>query len=350
MGHIPSIITLGYPRRRTMHVTQLIREVFDYHTTGVSKAHPVEGYLRVLCKTCDGDRSRLDDLKECKVVKLELRKCPNPWAHEFVLAFVEHTSIDNTTQQEVTQSRVFMIERDSDPNTTSQLSNATGLVKTKSASDRVPANDIMQIYENSDDALKAMNGTLCYTVHFTANSTQPNILDLVAAACGLTQSAPYYTLFRHMCYWYANGLCRVLAQGRTYVIAKENDLAGRWRNTMLIDRLGKMILRDTLPEFEKVTPAALEEMANDESSIFSLPSNNSNDPALGISTHHFLNSDPVVAYHVKYQGCLVDAEGMIRVAEDQRNGKLAKAERQVKERDQRIEELERQLAEAKKGK
>ncbi|KAK7692502.1 hypothetical protein QCA50_004129 [Cerrena zonata] len=337
MGHIPSIIPLGYPRRRTMHVTKLIRNVFDHQLGDASEVYLVEEYLGILCQEGDVNRRWLEDLTECKVVKLELRKCPNSWAHEFVLAFVEHTSIDNTTQQEVTQSRVFMIERESNPQIIGQLggSNAIGSPETKFA-DETLAVDRLQIYESLAGVLKVMYGELCYTVQFIADNTQPNILDLAAATCALNRFAPNYTLFKHMCFWYANNLCRVLAQGRNYNVIEKNKHAGLWNNTMLIDHLGKMILESTLPEFCDVTPAALEEMANEESSLFSLPSSASTDPALGISTHHFVHSDPVVVYHVKYKACLADAESMIRV--EKRNERLATAKRRADEQRQRADE------------
>lgn len=309
---------VGFPHTPTMQVTQRVLEVFECSV----KKHPPSpispvNYHHDLTQSYGWlNTPRLPELQACKVTKLGLYKCSNNFQHEFVLAHVEHFN-----SQYGTQSRVFLLERDSDPTTISQI--AGSLTPKTSKPNINPAIDRLFIYETLAEALAATQGDLCYEVIFS--SPQPNVLDLASAAAALSIVAPSYNLTSHMCFWYANSLCRLLAHERDYEVqekykSKKSRRAGYFGSLPVLEQSGKLVVHDS-PSSDVV-----DELRR-HPEVFILPSSNPSEavnPDSSSLTAHpkgkFVRSDIVIGYYRTFVELLMDAEAKIKSLEDERNG------------------------------
>ncbi|KAK7680037.1 hypothetical protein QCA50_016983 [Cerrena zonata] len=255
----PILRWLGIPPVPIMATTKTIHDVFDMDKPKRPPKWLVSQYISLLVMGRHDPcyPSRLDELSSCKVTKLELYKEKKGLYHEFVLADIEHSFI-NELGVKKTQKRVALLERIF-KDTTSSLDLALKSLKP------APAVDSITIYETKEDACASRDAYCCYVVDFSEpkgkgsdnstpssdNSTPssdnptpssdnptpssddyihsnlPNILDLAVVAYTLNEIAENYSLFNTMCYWFANNLCRLLTQGRAYTVKFKNT--GRFK-------------------------------------------------------------------------------------------------------------------------
>lgn len=219
-----------------MPVATWIHDVFD--PLEVPKKLEVADYLHNL-RTRVTSLDRLVELKACKVIQIQLwknRRKKDSWEHEFVLATVQHTRDGKP------QTRVFLVDRDSEPQSLSQKSGAI-VSQSGSFGETSRALDRITLYESEKTAVNTNKSYLCYTIHFPDHPDQPHVLDLVCAASALYRLAPNYTVLENMCYWLANNICRVLAQGREYRIEKHHSGAGTWNKIPALDNFGRLMTR-----------------------------------------------------------------------------------------------------------
>lgn len=351
---------LGFPRVPTMEVTQRVLKVFERSVKNgpPCKLSPLQ-YHHELTESVGGVNTfRLPELGACKVTKLELYKSTNDVQHEFVLAYIEHWS------QYGTQSRVFLLERDSIPTTVSQTPKFD-----EPNLDLEPEVDTITIYEYPSEALAGFQGDLCYEVTFPFSKSQPyvldprpDVLDLASAAAALSTIAPSCNLTSHMSFWFANNLCRLLAHGRKHEVqekyrGKKCPRAGHIGSMPVLEQSGKLIVQD---------PPSSSDVAEDlrtRPDIFTLPSGylpEIVDPdSSGLTAHpkgEFVSSDVVDGYYKTFRQLLIQARIKIKSSEDDRDGymdpriiesythadQLGKENRQMKEEIKRMKEDIRQ--------
>lgn len=321
-----------------MPVTTIISPVFDPLTE--PKQVDMAQFLHQLCTM--GGPDRLNDLRACRVTRLELWKNysdSDTWEHEVVLAYVQHT--DNG----LTQSRVFVVDRDSDPKTLFQKS---GAVSHPFLGEPSPAIDRIAPFTSGKEAVKKSKNFKCYTVHFIDATNQPHILDLACVVDALHQLAPNYTVFKTMCYWLANNICRLLARQYPYRIEKHKKGAGRWKGNQTLDNLGRLINRpppgsDALQVAQAITttdPSVIgpDPGATTSNALIDPPGLDATD------TIHFVSSEAVDRYWVKYQECLRAIEAAIAVYVEHQMAAFREAvEREVNELRQNNERMQNVL-------
>ncbi|KAK7686988.1 hypothetical protein QCA50_009487 [Cerrena zonata] len=148
----------------------------------------------------------------------------------------------------------------------------------------------------SDLKLKGQSH-LCYTVSFSGPD-YPTILDLSSAARMLSDVAPHYIAFDHMCYWFSHNLCRVLSLGRRYKIEMKAQDAGHWKGVPVINGFGQLILAAFMPaasdarDFEEARQNTT--VVDDSSSLESIP------PIF--SKGCFTHSEQIIEMWKRYRG------------------------------------------------
>ncbi|KAK7685136.1 hypothetical protein QCA50_011499 [Cerrena zonata] len=195
----------------------------------------------------------MDDLQQCLITKLELLKYNNDHEHEIVLAHIEYCGDANPQRQ------YFRLERDSDPASLPRRirslpgaddneAQTTGDTRSSEArNDWIIRHADVRVTKKpvSDLKLKGQSH-LCYTVSFSGPD-YPTILDLSSAARMLSDVAPHYIAFDHMCYWFSHNLCRVLSLGRRYSIKVDAQDAGHWKGVPVINGFGQLMLAAFMP-------------------------------------------------------------------------------------------------------
>jgi hypothetical protein len=235
-----------------MSFTFPIAHVFGYSGTEDSPA----SYLQ---KLCDGEpnassNNRAEELSHCKVFLLELYKNREGLQHEFVLAHIRHSSTDESGIVQ-TQTRIIVLERSVVAPTTLSQSSLIASDKLNSIGSGVPAKDTITVHQSKGTVIvgEKSSAVCCYEVAFTGPE-QPTVLDLVVAANTLSTLAKFYTVFKHMCYWFGNSLCRLLAHNRQYSVKQHTRTvrAGYYKTTPVLNAQGRIILREpTLSELAK---------------------------------------------------------------------------------------------------
>lgn len=152
-----------------------------------------------------------------------------------------------------------------------------------------------------------------------------------------------------MGFWLANGICRVLASGRTYTIVKSRDGAGCWKSIPVLDDHGCIIV-DTLleaPDADHDPSQVALVTTTTDSSVWASELDAGNSPVSdppGVDGYHFMPSQPVDTYYKKYKECLAEAEAYVEECTRIRYADMMEAARkEVEEKMKRKdEEAERQ--------
>ncbi|KAK7676861.1 hypothetical protein QCA50_020197 [Cerrena zonata] len=223
---------------------------------GAASVRCISDYHQQLQYREEGTRDhsyRIDDLQQCLITKLEVFKYNSlhDHEHELVLAHIEYNN------GEKPQRQYFRLERDSNPASFHRRTRPphvqVGLHRESGDTDTRRGgvkNDWIILHADlgkpePDLKLKG-NSHLCYTVSFSGPD-YPTILDLSSAARTLSDVAPHYIAFEHMCYWFSHNLCRVLSLGRRYKIKMKAQDAGHWKGVPVINGFGQLILAAFMP-------------------------------------------------------------------------------------------------------
>ncbi|KAK7679999.1 hypothetical protein QCA50_016945 [Cerrena zonata] len=378
----PILRWLGIPPVPIMATTTTICYVFD-----MGKPPPkwsVDQYVTVLC---EGNPnldypSRLDELSSCKVTKLELYKEKNGLYHEFVLAYIRHSFIDKSGTEKI-QTRVARLER-------IFKDAASSFDLTFKPDTPAPAVDSIVIHETKEDACASRDAYCCYVVDFSepkgkgkasdnpipsndddTHSNPPNILDLAVAACTLNEIAENYSLFNTMRYWFANNLCRLLAQGRGYTVELRNKYrykAGYFKQFPALTSDGRITLCCSLSA-DALSPEArakVVELGADSDSVIVPDSQEPPDASQFESEKtpsHFSQSTTITTnYYPKFIECHSKAIQRLRKADAEQNPERAakeeeraakeeeraakeKAQAEVREIDEKLREMQKELLE-----
>ncbi|KAK7685682.1 hypothetical protein QCA50_011026 [Cerrena zonata] len=309
-----------------MAVTKEIQCIFQSYIINDNKSREMRPLVPFVRRVCQGGGwDRLEELRACKIQKVQLWKKESRLSksqeHEFVFAFVKHTA------DELTQTRVFVIERESNPQTLAQMSGV--IIGTPGLpSEPTPALDQFIEHDTVKDAMEYHGGYLCYTVHFTDDKDRPNILDLLCATEALHRLAPNYSVFTTMGFWLANGICRVLA-------------SGLWTHLYNLDTLLEA------PDADRDPAQVALVTTTTDSSVWASELDAGNSPVSdppGVDGYHFMPSQPVDTYYKKYKECLAEAEAYVEECTRLRYADMMEAARkEVEEKMKRKdEEAERQ--------
>ncbi|KAK7684419.1 hypothetical protein QCA50_012366 [Cerrena zonata] len=266
--------------------------------------------------------SRIGELQQCLITKLELLKYNNDHEHELVLAHIEHC--DGTKPQR----QYFRLERDSDPASLPRRIRSllgmdddddtpiTGDTRSNEArNDWIIRHADVRVTKKSVPDLKLKGQThLCYTVSFSGPD-YPTILDLSSAARMLSDVAPHYKAFDHMCYWFSHNLCRVLSLGRQYSIQVVAQDAGHWQGVPVINGFGQLMLAAFMPAATDAPDVADAQqntiVVDDGSSLESIP------PMF--SEGHFTHSEQVIQMWRRYRGVFEQTVDVVQVWEDRQH-------------------------------
>ncbi|KAK7691069.1 hypothetical protein QCA50_006172 [Cerrena zonata] len=332
----PLLRRIGFPPTRVMSFTFPIAHVFQY-------SGPEETPASYLQKLCDGapnalSENRAYELSNCKVVLLELYKNTKGVQHEFVLAHITHSSTDESGLVQ-TQTRIIVLERSVDtPTTLSQSS----LIVSDSADSGVPAKDTITAHQSIDTVLVGdkSSAVCCYQVTFTGDE-QPTILDLVVAANTLSVLAKFYTVFKHMCYWFGNSLCRLLAHERCYsvILCNRSVRAGYYKITPILNAQGRILLREP----------TLSELSKAHSDIFCPPQTHPPTPDPFYVRDKFTSSDLIEGYYATFQTNRQKADARLESLEGEHESTVRERDRAVRERDQEREEKRKAVEKEKKA-
>lgn len=366
----PILHWIGIPPVPIMAITKTIRYVFEMDKPKEPEQWSVDKYVTLLCKErydpCYS--SRLDELSSCKVTKLELYKEKNGLYHEFVLAYIRHSFIDKSGTEKI-QTRVACLER-------IFKDAASSFDLTSKPDTPAPAVDSIVIYETKEDACASRDAYCCYVVDFSepkgkgkgsdnpipsndddTHSNLPNILDLAVAACTLNEIAENYSLFNTMRYWFANNLCRLLAQGRGYTVELRNKYrykAGYFKQFPALASDGRITLCRSLSA-DALSPEArakVVELGADSDNVIAPDSQEPPDASQFESEKtpsHFSQSTTITTnYYPKFIECHSKTIQRLRKADAEQNPEQAakeKAQAEVREKDEKLREIDEKLRE-----
>ena len=265
--------------------------------------------------------SRSQNLRDCKVVKVELCKiadAPGVGAEgqgqgqqlEFVLATVHHPANANCP-------RVLRFERCSERTNPNQYD---------SDRDVDIIRDKVGHYGTERDALKARyrfppqvkQAYSCWTLTFKEDQN-PNALDLFSAATVLHRVGQNDTSIVPMNYWYAHNLFRLLAYGREHIVNTTHSIwaptPGFFFGLPIIDSLGKIKDRPQDISLEELAAREAEKRPLFQTLISSFtPNEDTTTAEFSISPMpqgSFIPSDDVVEYHKGLLGAVAKVEKQI---------------------------------------
>ena len=322
-----------------MKSNQYIEHVFDANASGNSL--DVANVYGSLHMSGGSDAGRLRDLRDCKVVKLQLCKADGSCQHEFVLATIHHPQNEEFP-------RVLRLERSSHPTSVSNSSNASSANQPKP--DANPAVDTVQYFAEEKTALqwKAKRACVCWTITFLEGD-DPNFIELISAAKVLNEAAPGRSLATRMCCWFSYSLVAVLTYNRKHLVNTTNPVntpfPGHFSVVPILNTTGNgkkqrknKLVEDTVPNDTKGKSKTF--MA-----LFQGRSGRSTPTQLEADVSDA--SEDVVEYHGHFLAAVVEVERLITVHDAQRsalNAAVVRGDMMERERDVAFEQRDTALA------
>lgn len=255
------------------------------------------------------ENTRLQDLRDCKVVKVRLCKTADTQQHEFVLVTIHHPQNANCP-------RVLRFERRSERTDPTQDDSERNVDIIR---------DKVGYYGTVKDALKpryqsprAKKAYVCWNLTFKEGQN-PNALDLFSAAIVLHRAGQNDTSITPMNYWFAHNLFRLLAYGREHTVDTTHlawaPTPGHFFGLSVIDSFGKIK--------ERPQDVSLEELAAREAEKRTLfktlassftPNEDATTAEFSISPMpqgSFILSDDIVEYYKLLLAAAAEAERLI---------------------------------------
>ena len=242
------------------------------------------------------ETTRLQDLRDCKVVKVRLCKTADTQQHEFVLVTIHHPKNANCP-------RVLRFER---------CSQRTDPTQDNSERNVDIIRDKVGHYGTERDALRARyrfppqvkQAYSCWTLTFKEDQN-PNALDLFSAATVLHRVGQNDTSIVPMNYWYAHNLFRLLAYGREHIVNTTHSIwaptPGFFFGLPIIDSLGKIKDRPQDISLEELAAREAEKRPLFQTLISSFtPNEDTTTAEFSISPMpqgSFIPSDHIIEYH-----------------------------------------------------